>query len=523
MNTFVQRHRDFVIGVLNGFDRVRIRGTMRWLCYPDGLAKHLSKMRVLLKDFKGYAQQFTDRLREGIEAVARAAGRPIDYLASPAISKEDRAREIAQRDGIREGLICVLSAVEPCRSFEIRGNRATRELELRSALRKCLHYYTYWLDREWGFYHARVQTWLPLTIHVCINGREWLARQMDRTGLDYVRRDNCFVWIKDVAAAQRLMDRQLRVDWQKKLNARLRRFHPAHAALFPTCPVGYYWSVDESEWASDVMFRSPAALRRLYPRLIQHGMCHLASREVMRFLGRNVPAHGGVHGKFAGEVVSDLRRRPEGVRIKHRLNRNSIKMYDKQGSVLRVETTLNHSRDMQVYRSKEGQPNGPKAWRILRKAVADIPRRAQVCQAANQRYLESLAAVDASSTTLAMLTRRVCQPTRWKGRRVRALNPLAPEDAQLLAAVNRGEFAINGFRNRDLRPLLYGNSSDADLITRRRHAAAVTRKLRLLRAHGLIRKVPKTHRYTLSKKGTEVITALLAAQAADTTKLMAAA
>lgn len=482
MNTFVQRHRDSVIGYLNGFDRVR----------------------------------------QGIEAVAQAAGRPIEYLASPSVSKEDRARAIAERDGVTEGLICVLSAVEPCRSFQIYRNRAIRELELRSALRKCLHYYTYWLDPQWGFFHARVQTWLPLTIHVCLNGREWLARQMDQAGLGYVRRDNCFVWIADVAAAQRLMDRQLQVDWQSRLDVHLRRFHPAHAELFPNCPVGYYWSVDESEWASDVMFRSPAALARLYPRLIQHGMRHLGSREVMRFLGRKVPAQGGVHANFQGDVVSDLRQRPEGVRIKHRLNRNSIKMYDKQGLVLRVETTLNNSRDMRVFRPKEGDPKGPKRWRILRKAVADVPRRAQVCQAANERYLESLAAVGDSGATLAALSRRVCRPTRWKGRRVRAMNPLSPDDARLLAAVNRGEFAINGFRNRDLRRLLYADS-DADPITRRRQSAAVTRKLRLLRAHGLIRKVPKTHRYTLSKNGTKVITALLAAQAADTTKLMDAA
>ena len=522
MNTFVQRHRDAVIGVLNGFDRVRIRGTMRWLCYPDGLAKHLSKMRVLLKDFKAYAQQFTDRLREGIEAVARTAGRPIEYLASPAIRKEDRARQIAQRDGISEGLIGLLSAVEPCRSFEIRRNRATRHLELRSALRKCLHYYTYWLDSEWGFYRARVQTWLPLTVHVCLNGREWLARQMDRARLGYIRRQNSFVWIEDIAAAQRLMDRQLRVDWQSRLNARLRRFHPAHADLFPNGPVGYYWSVDESEWASDVMFRSPTDLARLYPRLIQHSMNHMASREVMRFLGRRVPKQGGINAHFTGEVVSDLRQRPEGVRIKHRLNRNSIKMYDKQGSVLRVETTLNHSRDMQVYRAQEGEPNGPKSWRVLRKAVADVPRRAQVCQAANERYLESLATVTESCTTRAMLSQRVCRPTRWKGRRVRALNPLAAEDGQLLAAVSRGEFAINGFRNRDLRRVLHPGR-DADPTARRRRAAAVTRQLRLLRAHGLIRKVPKTHRYTLSKRGTQVITALLAAQAADITKLVEAA
>lgn len=522
MNEFIERHRDSVIGSLNGFDRVRIRGTLRWLCYPDGLAKHLSKVRVLLKDFKDYVQGFTDRVRAGLEALARTTGRPLEYLASPAVSKEDRARHIAERDGIAQGLICVLTAVEPCRSFEVRGNRGTRQLELRSAVRKCLHYYTYWLDPEWGFYHARVQTWLPLTIHVCLNGREWLARQMDRAGIAYLRRENCFPWVADQAAAQRLLDRQFRVDWQRALNRRLPQFHPAAPELFPGCPTGYYWSIDESEWASDVMFRSAADLARLYPHLIRHATAHLGSREVLRFLGRRVPAHGGVPSRFAGEVVSDLRERPEGLRIKHRVNRNSVKMYDKQGSVLRIETTLNDARDLRVYRAKEGDPDGPPAWRILRKAVADVARRAEVCQAANERYLQSLAAADDTTTTLGALSADVCRPTRWKGRRVRALNPLGGDDARLLPAVSRGEFALHGFRNRDLRAVLYGDQA-SDPRARRRQSAAVTRQLRLLRAHGLIRKVPKTHRYHLTKKGAKVVTALLAAQAADTRKLIDAA
>ncbi len=534
MNAFVQRHRESVIGILHGFDRVRIRGTLRWLCYPEGLAKHLSKMHVLLKDFKDYVQEFTERVRGGIQRVAQAAGRPVEYLASPGVSKEARARQIAERDGITQGLIGVLSAVEPCRSFEIYRNRTTRRLELRSALRKCLHYYSYWLDPEWGFYHARVQTWLPLTIHVCLNGREWLARQMDGSGVAYLRRDNCFAWLGDVAGAQRLADEQLRVDWQAALNRRLAQFHPAARELFPGCPAGYYWSIEESEWASDVLFRSAADLARLYPHLIQHATTHLGSREVLRFLGRRVPEAGGVPAGFAGEVVSDLRavhtpaavrdggRRWEGLRVKHRVNRNSVKMYDKQGSVLRIETTLNDARDMRVYRAKEGQPDGRPAWRTLRKAVADVSRRAQVCQAANERYLESLAAVDDCSTTLGALTHAVCRPRRWQGRRVRALNPLGAEDAQLLSAVSRGEFALNGFRNRDLRRLLYG-ANECDGLTRRRQTSAVTRKLRLLRAHGLIRKVSRTHRYTLTRNGIKIITALLAAQAANTSKLIDAA
>ncbi len=519
--SFIQRHAGSVTGVVSGLDRVRIRGTLRWLCYPDGLGKYLSVMGVLLKDFKGFMADVTGRLRKGTEALAEAAGRPMKYLPSSSSSKEEIARAMAKRDGIREGLIGVLSAVELCRSFSIGWDERRRYLELRTAPRKCLHYYHYWMHPEWGFMHARLQTWFPFTVHICINGREWLARQMDRRGLSYVQRENCFVRIDDVKRAQRLMDRQLRVNWQKMLNALVPRFHPIYRELFSDCPSGYYWSVDESEWATDVMFRSAGHLAELYPRLIRHGVEHLGSREVMRFLGRRVPARGGVHGKFAGEVTTDLRRRPEGIRIKHRLNRNSIKMYDKQGSVLRVETTIYDAKDLRVYRPSESDPRGPKAWRIMRKAVSDTHRRAQFCQAANERYLDSLATVT-EKTALGDLAAKLCRPTRWKGQRVRALNPLSAEDSALLEAVNRGEFTIQGFRNRDLRAILYGEKP-SDKREFRRQSAAVTRKLRLLRAHRLIRKVPRTHRYQLSPSGRIAITALLSARAADTAKLTDAA
>jgi hypothetical protein len=279
--------------------------------------------------------------------------------------------------------------------------------------------------------------------------------------------------------------------------------------------------MDESEWATDVMFRSAARLAAVYPRLIRHGVEHLGSREVMRFLGRKVPAHGGVYGTFAGEVTTDLRSRPEGMRIKHRLNRNSIKMYDKQGSVLRVETSIYDARDLRVYRPSESDPQGPKAWRIMRKAVADAHRLAQFCQAANDRYLESMATVE-DKTVLGDLTDKLCRPTRWKGRRVRALNPLSVEDAALLEAVNRGEFTIQGVRNRELRAVLYGQAP-TDKRELRRQSAAVTRKLGLLRAHGLVRKVSKTHRYQVSTAGRIAITALLSARAADTASLINAA
>jgi hypothetical protein len=189
--------------------------------------------------------------------------------------------------------------------------------------------------------------------------------------------------------------------------------------------------------------------------------------------------------------------------------------------VLRVETTINDPHDIKVFRPKEGDEHGRKSWRILRKGVADLHRRAEVSQAANERYLNALAAAD-ETTVLAQLTEPLCRPVQYRGGRVRALNPLAADDAQLLEAVSRGEFLVHGFRNRDLQPLLY-SSQPSDPHEQRRRSAAVTRKLRLLRAHGLVRKVPKTHRYLLSDKGQTAITALLAARQAETQKLTAAA
>ena len=171
-----------------------------------------------------------------------------------------------------------------------------------------------------------------------------------------------------------------------------------------------------------------------------------------------------------------------------------------------------------MYRTKEGDEGGEKTWQRLRKGVADLQRRADISQAANERYVEALASVD-DRRSLAELAEAVCEPTTWQGKRARRLNPLAKEDARLLQAVNRGEFAINGFRNRDLRELLF--PKPADQAAQRRQSAATTRRLRWLRAHGLIHKVPKTHRYQLSPQGRDVINALLAARQASTANLAA--
>jgi hypothetical protein len=515
VKTFVQNHRRDVIGVLNGFDRLVLRGTIRQLAHVEGMTSYLAARGILLKDFGAHCLQMSELMKNGLMGAVKQLGRPVEYLQSSTVRKEDVARELALRDGIGTGSIALLTCVEPCRSYKVYRNREKRRLELRLRGRKCLFLYHYFSDPMFGFMHARIQTWFPFSIQVCLNGREWLARQMERAGMNFRRRDNCFVWLEDVERAQRLMDRQLRVNWPRLLDRIACAMNPAQREMFGPFRTPYYWSVYQSEWASDVMFHDPAALTRIYPRLVLHGMRSFSSPDVLRFLGRKVPLSGPAHHSFKGQIVSDLKQRAEGVRIKHRVNGNSIKLYDKQGSVLRIETTINQPREFKVFRPKEGDARGPLAWRPLRQGVADLHRRARVSQAANTRYAQALAAADCA-TPLGEQIERLTRHTALNGQRVRGLRPWG-DDLTLLQAVNRGEFAINGVRNRDLRALLCEPApSQAE---RRKQSARICRKLRLLRAHGVLGKVPHTHRYQLTASGRRIVTALLAAHAASTREL----
>src|SRR5712671_1524069 len=197
MNEFIARHAQGIAGVLSGFDRLVFRGTLRPISYPEGMMGYLSGHSVRLTGFGRHVLQVSERLKQACKAQAKAEGRPVKYLASGAESKEELARGVVERDKIEEGLVCVLSCVETCRTFDVYRNREKRKLELVSRIRKCLFLYQYWMHREFGFLSARIQTWFPFSVQVCLNGREWLARQMDRAGMKYVRQDNCFPWVQD--------------------------------------------------------------------------------------------------------------------------------------------------------------------------------------------------------------------------------------------------------------------------------------------------------------------------------------
>jgi len=514
MDQFLARYRPRIAAVLSGFDRLVFRGTLLPLVMPGGMFCFLQRAQVGLLDFKDSVLATSERVKEVALREALEHDRPVRYLESSTTDKEQLARRLLAEHPLDEGLICAFKTVEPCMSFEYHRSPDPRARGLRLRRRTCLHIYKYYRHRVFGFLGTRLQTWFPFNIQIWLNGREWLAHQLQRRGhTDFRRQDKCFTWLGDPKLAQRLMNQQLATAWPRALDALARSLNPLHGQIFKPSPHTYYWSAYQTEWATDLLFTTPQALAAVYPALVRHATLHFQSPDVMRFLGRKA------HGNFTGELTTSFKDRAEGVRVKHWVNGNSIKMYDRPG-VLRVETTIAKTADFKVFRPRQDAPAGRLAWRPLRKGVADLHRRAELSQRANERYLDALSVVD-DSTPLDRLLDQVSHPTPYHGRRVRALRIGDPHDLALLQAVSRGEFATAGFRNRDLRRLLYPSSaapSDA-----RRLAAKITRQLRLLRAHGVVQKIPKTHRYKLTRTGHLLTAALFAVREATLSQLIGTA
>src|SRR5438132_1495329 len=409
---FVSRHSQKVIGVLQGFDRVRAQTCLRALYHPSVMEYYLLSQKLLFKDFKSHVTKITDRVRQAASDLAERLQRRVIYLQSNCYHKEELARDIQ-------------------------------------------------------------------------------------------RQDNCFTWIEDMAQAHRLLDQQLAIPWQGLFEPLVDLCHPHHREINAPLKSSYYWTLAETEFATDIMFKNQLALQRIYPALVHHSLMSFGSEQGLRFSSR----------RNAGDVRSDCRRGPDGVRVKHWFNQNSLKLYDK-GSVLRSEMTINKPEDFRVWRGSELNPQAKK-WRTLRRTVVDVGRRAEVSRAATHRHLEALAAVHIR-TPLAQEAAQFCKAKRRDGRSYRALQPFG-KDAPLLQAVNRLEFATSGFANRDIRQLL--DTSEVSSKEQRRQSAAIGRKLSLLRAHGLIRKVRGRNLYHATAKGRRVITALLAARNANVEEL----
>ena len=494
MEQFLEKHEEKIVGAISCFDRLNFKGYLP-LSFPQAVEQFMLRRGFLVKDFKRFVGQASPRVVEHAKQAAKAAGRPYENV-SRRTDKDKKARGIAERDGVTDGLVCVFSALEGCRSFSVVGGEGRPRLV--SAARQCLCLYFYFIHPDLGWLHVRIQSWFPFTVQVCLNGHEWLARQLDREGIAYTRAENAFSWLADPARAQALADRFAKKGWSRVLSALARRVNPLMGNLLRR--MKYRWVIDQAEYATDVLFCSPLALRPLYEHLLRHASLCFGAEEVMGFLGRKLTAG------FAGDVVCHTTRRWPGARVKHRMKRNWIKMYDKHGSILRVETVINDPYEFRVRRWGTRAGRRQLGWFPMPKGVEHLGRYAEVSRAANRRYFTALASLEDPSAAIEAL-RTVASPVRRDGRSYRGFNPASEDDSRLFAAVLRGEHTLKGFRNAHIVVRFYPATEASG--ERRRQSARVTRLLQCLHAHGLIAKIPRSRRWRVTARGNAIMSCLL--------------
>ena len=492
-SSFTQKFASSIVSTLTCFDRVIFKGHL-----PFGNDTHLNSfvdgvLRMRRKDFLPLLEELSESLVAHAKEMAATAKVPYQYFEGHQ-RKESLVQKMLQDGPVAEGLVTVLCFKETCRAVKLGSGEGRPRLYYARRPQRVLYFY--FLDPEFGLMHVRLQTMFPYTMQVCINGHNWLAQQLLRKKVGFVQHDNAFTGLDDPQRAQKLADRLPHLPWTKILERWARQVNPLLASQpWLTCPgQGYYWVIDQAELSTDLLFRSRAELAKLYPRLLDHACLHFSAQDILMFLGRRL------HPRFDGEVLTTCQKeRWPGARIKHRMKNNWLKMYDKFGLLLRIETVINQPREFRVRRRglRRGQPQ--MLWCPMSKGVSNFYHYHAVARAANQRYLEALAVVDPPCTTQAMLN-RASRPVRYRNRPRRGLNLLHPDECRLFFAVLRGDHYLNGFRNRDVAEQLY-TGAPKDLPEKRRRTARVSRLLQLLRAHGFIAKVPRAHRYTITRQG----------------------
>ena len=496
MNTILEQYKDKINGTFSFFDRIIIKGHIFQLFSLSGRKFFLSSLDVLLKDFSAYAAQVTEQIVSHVEAMAADSDRPLVYLTSSKIPKEQTALEIMEKNPVSEGLICILSVVETCQTFQpVKQDNGL--LALRSVNRKCKYYYFYYLDKNFGFMHVKLQTWFPFLIQVYINGREMMKHIFDENGISYQMYDNSFSFLSDIEKAQQLADRFDSKSLCRQLDFFAHKVNPYLDTIERILHAGYYWCVDQCEYATDVMFKGREALEDIYPSLVGHAFYDFKCTDVFSFLGRRL------NNKFQGEAVSDYRKRPEGWRIKFKMKSNSIKMYDKF-SCLRIEMTINDPKEFKVYKDvhhRDGTTS--KRWVPMGKSISNLYRYAEVSKAANARFLNSMFNIIPAGSIEKEIN-GICGKKVMGNRAYTGYNVWSVETFRLFETISDGKYVIRGFTNREIRRSICTDNPDTA-----RERGRMSRELAKLRVHGLIRRIPHSRRYLVSDKGRRVMGALI--------------
>jgi hypothetical protein len=478
--SLVERYDERIAGMLSCYDRVVITGTLPGVCYAEGMTRFLHANGVRIFDYPQFVMALLDRVRDGAASLAAEAGVTIEHIGKALIRKEDVVARVLKQRGDRPGLVHILSAMEACDAYKPWHDKQTHKTFVRPDSGKCLHYYFYFQDVKFGLVYLRVPTWAPFRLQFYCNGHNWLARRLTAKGIGYTMADNAFVRIDDWALAQELADSFAPDQLHRALDRYAARCCPVSDAFGQS----YHWSLMQVEYATDLAFRSTTTLSPLYEQLIRETVLSVKAEQVATFLGRQITP------LLAQEIGSQFSTRIEGTCVKHRFGKCSIKMYDKCGIVLRIETTTNDVSFFKHHRKVEHR-NGPPTRGIapVKKTIYSLIDLREILLGCNRRYLAHLSALDDFSAGARALG-RLTKPREVDGKTVKGINFFEPGDSALLHALQNPRVNIAGIRRADLLPNLEMFSPDR-----------LSRQLRRLLDIGVIKRITGTYRYYLTKAG----------------------
>jgi hypothetical protein len=485
---FVTKFASLIVATLHCFDRVIFKGHLA-MAAPAELERFVDwVLKVRRCHFMNdLAPAWSERLVVHAQAFAGKRGRT--YLYRTGSFQKDRwAEQLIREQRIERGLVGVLCTLETCNSFALVPGEGRPRFVSRSRQQRVLYYY--FLDPQLGLIHVRLQTWAPFTLQVYVNGHDWLAQQLARLGLGFVLQHNAFTQLDDPVQAQRQAERFAKLDWSRILQRYAHQVNPLLRKELARYRVR--WVVDQAEFATDLLFRSPAALTGLYQKLLQFATVTFTPKDILGFLGRKWDR------RFDGDVQTQVKTdRLLGTRIKHRMTRNWLKMYDKFGHILRVETVINRPQEFSVYRTRFHRDGSTtQGYFPMNKDVGSLVHYQQQALACNRRYLDALAVVDDPAPAYQEL-RQLTEPKRVAGRSSAGFNPARHDDVALFAAVLDGDHLARGFRNRDIRTALHGSNAKPCA----RLSAAVGRLLKRLHARHLLAKIPRSRRWRVTELG----------------------
>lgn len=498
----IEQNKEKINGILSTFDRMIINGYLLNLQSYRHFLYYLIQNNVKLKDFDKFALEQTNELCNHIDKYINENNAQTIYLNSGKIDKNEIVRDELEKNPDKIGLLLALSTVEICNTMTVKPNHETKKLEIISKPTKCKHYYFYYNDEEFGLMYLKIQTWFPYNVQIYINGREYLSKLLDKNNIKYEMYNNSFSYIEDFDKAQELANGILNKKISDSFDGLIEKINIHLPKIENIFSHSYYWCIDQCEFATDINFKSRDDLSLFYKTLVETTYFTFSSEDIYSFFGRNISR---IHKFSKGEIVSDLRGRYQGYRIKFKINNNQIKMYDK-GNNLRIEVTINNPKDFKVLKTKENDETGEiietKEWVPMGKSIANLYRYAEISKNIINRYIEALPNINTDEVPLKEI-KKISQRTEINDRVYSGINILNEENLKIFSEISKGEYLINGFTNKAIRKNIFENSEDKKIINK------TTRLLAKLKAHGLIKKVANKNKYYLTTSGRKIINSIL--------------